>query len=1147
MRTVDNGIDTLFASLREKNIFLKLNDQNNLDIEAPRDALQKDVIDAIRLHKEDIIAYLKNRAAVNGAGQSIPVLPEEASYPLSPAQTGLWLAAQLHNDSAAYSINARMELEGSYDPVLFEQAVRAVVERHEVLRTTFREGAEGTPRQQVLPFSANSFTFYYADGRGHANAGAEADQFIATDLATPFDLQNGPLFRIALFRLADNHSLLYYNLHHLVCDAWSLNILANDILACYEAFRTGQPSPLPPLRIQYKDYAAWQQSQLATPAFEVHRDYWLKRFSGTLPVLGLFGETARPAIQNTNGHVIGAFINAADAVPFRRLCAARQSSLFTGIVASLSVLFHRYSGQDDLIVGAPVSGRDHPDLHNQIGYYVNTLALRTQFAQGEIFLSLLDKTRTTVMEAYEHQSYPFDQLVRDLEYRRDTSHSPLFDFFINVQNTEDKATSVRTGEQDTLAGTNRDEPLDLGPASSKFDMVFNVFEARDDLYIAIEFNRDIFRKEQVLQLVEHYRNLLRSINHKPEALLDQLELLSNSEKDRLLFGVNTTATSYEMDTVVDLFHQQASTRGSAIALQQGKRQLNYQELDVRSNQLAHHLQGLGIGKDSLVPVYMARTPEMVAAILGILKAGAAYVPIDPGYPKERLDYVLADTEAIVMVADPLYEEILSGHDIEKIFVGVEHEAFQHQPMEAPDTAPTATDLAYVIYTSGSTGTPKGVMIDHGNLSNYMNWVLSEYIPGESEGNFGLYSSLSFDLTITSFFGSLLKGSCLSLFPQEMEVSAILREYFDVQSGLDIIKLTPSHLQLLPMLGLGSTGVKKVIVGGEALRQSHLAILRALNPDMEVLNEYGPTETTVGCSVFRITKDMDDTCIGRPVANTAIYILNASRNQVPIGVAGELYISGAQVGRGYWKREGLTADRFLDDPFRPGQRMYRTGDIGYRRADGNIEYVGRNDDQVKVRGHRVELGEVERVLARHGNIAESVVTVRGEGEEQQLVAYVVSDHPIDADTLRTSLRMRLPDYMIPQQFVLLEQLPLTVNGKVDRSRLPDPEQSLSTQLPNRYIAPQNEVEARLVEIWQGVLGISSDISVVDNFFELGGHSIKALKMLSQVSKEFGIVLGVQKLFEEPTIQDLSEKILNAGWTAPGTAKKQEGVEYESVKI
>jgi len=1152
MSTANSNIDNFLESLREKNISLKLNENNNLDVASPAGVLEPGLVESIKSRKEELIDYLSRLHARSDIGRQIPQAVPSASYPLSSAQLRLWLSSNIQDTSAAYHIKSHFELTGPFDPQRFEKAIARVIERHEILRTVFRKDVDGTPRQFILPATEINFRLAYQDISEDVNSRVKAGNYIYEDSLRNFDLEKAPLFRVVVFRLAGDRHLVYYNMHHIITDAWSINILSRDILLAYEKDMNGQQNYFQPLRIQYKDYAAWQQTQLISGALEAHRQYWLEQFRDEVSVLELSISRIRPRILSNKGYALGAFIRKDIALPFKRLCTAASGSLFMGLIASLKALFYHYSGQQDIVLGTPAVGREHSDLQDQIGFYINTLALRTRFSNEDSFAALFDKVRTTTMKAYEHQSYPFDRLIEDLQLKRDPSRSLLFDVFVNFEAASSGTSAAWAGSKDTLLQVDRDEIQDLGKVVSKFDLIFNFHEVDDDIYVAVEFNRDLFDKEQISAMIAHLQTLMASIIADPNAAIKDISYLTSAELDKLMTFSTGSHTPFPEATVIDLFEHKAAVSGHLTALRFNDTTMTYRELDTYTNQLAHYLQRQGVEANTLVPVFMHRSIQLVTAILAIAKAGGAYVPIDPDCPPERITYILSDTNARVLLTDDhVRDRLTPDSGMQLLDLNAAREAIDAMPPTPLRDKPRPGQLAYLLYTSGSTGLPKGVLVEHAALNSYLSWARTAYFNEEDQGGAGLFSSIAFDLTVTAFWGSLISGKTLHIFPQEMPVTDILRFYLDDRSGLDIIKLTPAHLRLIPFLNLKTTGITKIISGGEPLYRDLVEMLLALKNDLVIYNEYGPTEATVGCTLSEIRMSLSGPVdIGKPVPGAEIYILDKALHLVGIGMAGELYIGGRQLAKGYHNQEALTKEKFIDHPFCKGERLYRTGDTARWLPDGNIDYIGRADDQVKIRGYRIEPAEIECSLVSHPHVRDAVVIVRnapaGGGE---LVGFVISEANFNVNAVRLYLKNKLPEYMIPNIYIQLSEFPRTVNGKVNKTRLVELADSYIASEEESFELPANEVERQLSEIWKKVLMIHTDISVTANFFELGGHSIRAIKMLTMVSQQFGVSISVRSLFEEPTIRKLAAKIQNADWVKAGqepvtsTASK----EYEKIKI
>lgn len=1132
--------------LRKKNIHLRLQN-NNVRIEAAKSAITPALVKEIKKRKSEIIDFFRELRLKNKEKEAIPAAEAAESYPLSSNQMGLWLSSQLHQSSTAFNMHGNLKLNRMFRPDCLQEAIARTVARHEILRTVFRKDDAGKVQQWIQEPENMTPELVVMDLETEPEADEKVARYIEKDTRELFDLESGPLFRVVLFKLAEDRCVLYYNMHHIISDAWSMNVLVKEVLAFYEHLDQGRTLDLPPLPIQYKDYAVWQQQQLESGEMEPHRIFWKKQFDGTIPVLDLFPDTKRPAVKTTTGRVLSAFIPESTAGPFEQLCKSRGGSLYMGLITAVRMLLYRYTGQQDVILGTPVSGRKHADLNNQIGFYINTLALRTPMESDESFETLFDKVSRQTIEAYRHDRYPFNDVLESLQLERDQSRSPLFDVFINLQNVEEAATSQFEDMEELFSRSRSEEIFDMGASKCKFDLVFNFQEFNGAIYLALEYNTDIYEQTRIRTFIGHLRSLLRAICEKPSVAVGKLDFLSEEARRQVVEVFSGTDLEFnrKFEIIRQLEHW-ADKQGDEIALRFNDQLISYRELNERANQLAHWLIAQKVNRDDLVPILMDRSPGFMVSILAVLKAGAAFVPLDKSYPAERLRYILGDMKADLALAD---EQVPAMNAVTEVLLMPSWAdlptVVMEQSKKNPGISCEPDQLAYVIYTSGSTGRAKGVAIERQQLDNYLNWVADEYLPEENTGRIGWFTSPSFDLSITSMFSSLLKGKTLTIYPQDMEEVELLTAYLDVNSGHDLIKLTPAHIDLIKAAGIERTEVSRAIVGGDVLLPRQVAALRALNPKIRIYNEYGPTETTVGCCVAEISSDIpEQITIGKPVKGTYIYILNDELEPLPVGLNGELYISGKQVGRGYLNNPALTQERFIDDPFRPGHRMYKSGDRGRWLPDGKIEFAGRMDDQIKLRGYRIELKEIEKVVSQFSPISEACVLSRpNEQDEQELVLFYSADQPVRAAEISEHLAARLPAYMIPSHFQQLEALPLTPNGKLDRKRLMRQKLARAKQ---EYIAPRNEVEQKLAAIWEEILDLER-VGIRDNFFELGGHSIKAIKILSMVHKQFDVTLGIQKMFENPTPEYLAELIADAQWIAGQATVSEDETEIEKVKI
>jgi amino acid adenylation domain-containing protein len=1115
----------------------------------------------------------------------------DAVLPLSFAQQRLWFLDQLEPNSAFYNIPEVVRLNGQLDLAALEQSLNEIVRRHEILRTTFVT-EDGQPRQVIAPELRLPLPLVDLRHLPLAQRESELRRLATEEISRPFDLARRPLLRAAILRMDDDEHVVVLNIHHIISDDWSTGVLIGEVVALYVAFSKGQPSPLPELPIQYADFAAWQRGWLQGEALEAQLDYWKQQLGGAPPLLELPVDRPRPPVQSYAG-AYQIFSLAPELSAAIRAFNQREGvTLFMTLLAAFQALLARYSRQDDISVGTPIANRTRAELEGLIGFFVNTLVLRTDLSGEPSFRELARRAREVCLGAYAHQDLPFEMLVDALQPRRNLSHSPLFQVMIALQNTP-----VGTQELPGL----QISPVEAHSGTAKFDMTLFIGEEGDRITGALEYNTDLFDAATIERMLSHFQALLEQAIADPEQPIASAQLLGEHERRQLLLEWNATDAAYPRDTCVHtLFEEQVVRTPAADAVVYGGRRLTYAELNARSNQLAHHLRELGIGPDQLVGVCVERSPELVIGLLGVLKAGAAYLPLDPSYPPERLSFMLEDAQvAALLVAtgadsDPAILDLRSAIRDSAAIVDLagDWDTIARYSTANPGNRATPDNLAYVIYTSGSTGRPKGAMIVHRGLTNYLTWAVEAYSVAAGAGA-PLHSSIAFDLTVTSVFAPLLAGRLVHLLPEQPGIEPLADALLEAET-FSLVKITPAHLELLshqlaPQEAAGRT--RAFIIGGENLLAESLRFWLDYAPDTLLVNEYGPTETVVGCCVYTAPLDGPrggSIPIGRPIANTQLYVLDPSLQPVPIGVPGELYIGGDGLARGYLDRPELTAERFVPNPFariddRPpttdnrteldggqwsvvGGRLYKTGDLARYRADGNLEFLGRLDQQVKLRGFRIELGEIEAVVAQHPAVSETIVVVREDAPgDKRLVAYVVptndertfgsaqgrrttNDELADSaplvvghwslvGELRAFLKAKLPEYMIPSAFVMLEAIPLTPNGKVDRKALPAPDSS-RRDLDTAYIAPRTPSEALLAEIWAGVIGVER-VGVEDNFFELGGDSILSIQAIARANQA-GLRLTPRQLFETPTVAGLAE-LADA---APPSAAEQDLVNEPS---
>ncbi|WP_410503394.1 amino acid adenylation domain-containing protein [Gillisia sp. Hel_I_29] len=1051
--------------------------------------------------------------ATKSAYVSIEKLEASSDYAISDSQRRLWVLSQFEGGSSAYNMPSRIFLDGSYDVDLFKRAIYSVVDRHEILRTVFKENSQGEIRQWILERDALGFEIGELDLQGEADIESSVLNYLDNDRMVEFDLAKGPLLRAILLQVSEDRYVFYYNMHHIISDGWSMDVLSRDVFKYYEFYKSGGELDLPALRIQYKDYASWQLSQLSTSIYQGHRDYWTGLLGGDLPVLDLPSSKVRPVIQSHQGQLLRTYISKESTQGLKRFSHQEGGTLFMGLLSSLKALLYRYTGQEDLVVGTPVAGREHSDLEDQIGFYINTLALRNEVRSEDSFEDLFRRVRQRTLDAYEHQGYPFDRLVEDLELRRDTSRNVIYDISVVLQNFEEESTVLEPTEE--MVNTVYDDGISV----SKNDVEFTFGEQGDYLYLNVGYNTDVYEQEMLEGFIVHYKEFLEKLLSNPEALIGSIDYLAEEERVELLDVFNATAFDYPRDkTVVELFEEQVSKTPEAIAVVYEEERLSYEELNRRSNQLAHYLQAhYTIEPDDLVGIMLPRSSWMIVGILGILKSGGAYVPIDPDYPEDRKSYIISETNLKVLIINS--ESMFDVLDLETSILAIDIELENYKGDSESGINPphiaNSKDLAYVIYTSGSTGKPKGVMVEHESI---LNTILSQinYLSLE-EGNRGLqFASSSFDASVWEVFLLLLSGGSLYIIDSEKRRNPEEIEDFIKDCSIDVATIPPSYLSQLDVSRL--SGLSKLITAGEAANYKKAS--EFLTYGGLYFNAYGPTESSICATIFKVSSIYDDLPlsipIGAPISNTEIYILNREGLLQPVGVTGELYIAGSGLARGYLNNELLTKERFVSNPFKEGTRMYKTGDLGRWNSDGTITFLGREDAQVKIRGYRIELGEIESVLLGHADIDEAVVLANDNDGVKELVAYFVSSLDHDSASLRSYLKGFLPDYMLPSYYVAMEGLPLTPNGKIDRRSLPSPE-GLEISHGVEYVAPRNDIEHSLVKVWEEVLK-REGIGVKDNFYNLGGDSIKSIQVVSRL-RQYGYSTKVEHILRNPVLEDL----------------------------
>jgi len=1037
-----------------------------------------------------------------------------AAIPLSYAQERQLFLWQMDPHSTAYHIPSALRLKGRLDVAALQRSFNAVAARHESLRTTFAEQGESFCQviHPQLPLSISLTPL--PEGLDAAGEDAAIKAFVESETARPFNLQQGPLLRVALLKVAEDDHVLVLIQHHIIADGWSIKVLVNELIEHYAADTAGQPLSLPELEIQYADYAIWQRHWLEAGERERQLAYWVKTLDGEQPVLELPIDYPRPAVQSLRGARLELNLPADLGDALKQLAQREGVSLFMLLLASFQALLHRYSGQAQIRVGVPTANRNRVETEGLIGFFVNTQVLSAEVSGQLPFNQLLAQVKQAAMAAQAHQDLPFEQLIEALQPERSLSHSPVFQVMFNHQTSRDQGRNAAQLPQLSV------EDVQWEGRTAQFDLTLNTYESSDGFAAELTYATDLFKAETVERLARHWQNLLRGIVAAPNQRVGELPLLESAEHGVLLQDwLRIADRSAQAECVQQDFSRRAQQTPQATALIIGEHVLSYGELDARSSQLAHKLIEAGVGPDQLVGIAVERSVEMIVGLLAILKAGGAYVPLDPAYPQDRLAYMIEDSGLpLLLTQSHLQTQLPIPPGVQTLVLDQPHEWLAAYPQTAPDVAVNGEHLAYTIYTSGSTGKPKGVMVRHAALSNFVASMIKQ--PGIVATDRVLsLTTFSFDIFGLEIYAPLLAGACVVLTGKDVhqDPQAVL-ELIE-RHGVTALQATPSTWRMLldneqaPILA-GRT----FLCGGEALPQELAQRMLALTP--RVWNLYGPTETTIWSAQHALSADNSRPYLGTPIDNTALYILGSDLELNPLGAPGELLIGGDGLARGYFQRPSLTAERFVPDPFsQTGARLYRTGDLTRYRAEGVIEYIGRIDHQVKIRGFRIELGEIEARLLALDSVRETVVVAQDGATGPQLVGYVVPtadafDEGELRAALKATLKAELPEYMVPAHLLFLAQLPLTPNGKVDRKALPAPDAS---QLQSTYIAPQTATQHSVAEIWQAVLKLDR-VGLSDNFFELGGHSLLVTQVVSRVRQALNVQVPLRTLFEHSTLKD-----------------------------
>ncbi|WP_218133149.1 non-ribosomal peptide synthetase [Paenibacillus sp. OK060] len=1022
----------------------------------------------------------------------IPRAKEAAWYPVSFAQRRMMILNEMEGIQTAYNMPTVLQLEGDVDMLKMEEVFRQLIERHEAFRTSLHY-EEGEPVQVIhsdVPFGIE----FLKDGTVEEVIG----KFVR-----PFDLSKAPLIRVGTMQETNGKQLLFIDMHHIISDGVSMNLLAEEFDHLYSGYQ------LPELELQYKDYAVWQQDEAGREYYKAQEAYWLTQLSGDLPVLELPTDYPRPQLQSFEGAAISVQIDRELSVQINELAKKHGATQYMVMLAALNVLLSKYTGQEDIIVGTSVAGRTHADLSGIMGMFVNALPMRSKPVGNKTFQGFLEEVKEQSLAAFDNQDYPYEALVEKLNVRRDSSRNPVFDVMLNVRNFDSTNLNL---EGSTI------KPYQSENEISKFDLTLTVNQDQDKIDLFFEYATKLFKKDTIDRMIEHFITILRAAAKSGDILLSEIDILAEMEKENLINLGTKTKTAYPANKSISvLFTEQLERTPDSIAVQDREQRLTYRQLNERANHIAVKLQQLGVGSDDIVAILADRSIETIVMELGVIKAGGAYLPISPDSPEERINYFLMDSDTKVVLTKNCFAGTLRNGNAELLII---EELSTQKELALPIDNSKPNDLAYVMYTSGTTGKPKGVMVEHRNVVRLVK--NTNYIRFEEGKRMVQTGDLTFDASTFEIWGALLNGMELHIIDKNTLLNSKQLEEVLNNRNIDTMWLTsPLFNELSTDNPNMFRSLKQLVIGGDVLSPSKVREVVKECKTLNIINGYGPTEnTTFSCS-YLIEESINDNSIpiGRPINNSTVFVVNNHGQLCPTGVPGELWVGGDGVARGYLNEESLTKEKFIASPFNSNEKLYRTGDLVKWLKDGNLEYLGRIDDQVKIRGHRIEIGEIETVLMKHDAIKQAYINTKTVQDELVLCAYIVTRYPLRTELIKKHLLNYLPSYMVPTFFIQMDRLPLTENGKVDRDALPQPEVK---EIPAHKVS-FSDTERKLAQIWSEILGIDGNIGAEASFFELGGHSLKAIGLLSAIRKEFGVEINLQELFQKPALDELAATI------------------------
>jgi amino acid adenylation domain-containing protein len=1109
----------LLKKINKSNIFIKI-ENKELKVFSKNKAINKDLLNEIRENKKSLIAFLTSNDQSSFKYDfytQIPKSTKKTSHPLSSAQKRLWVLSALGKGNLAYNISRVYFLNGQIDKDILSKAFLSLLVRHESLRTSFKSDSNGEVKQWIVPSKKIGFDLKYLDKTGTKVSTKVISSIVEMEIQKEFDLSTGPLMRALLIKLNSNEYLLVYCMHHIVSDAWSMEIIMNEVTLIYKNLTGGIKAPLPKLRIHYKDFVQWQLNQINDDTFKKHEEYWKKQFEGELPILEMPTDWPRPSVKTYNGNHISIKISKESTAALKLLAKETDTTMFMNLLASLNLVLYHYTGQEDIIVGSPIAGRDHVDLENQIGLFVNTLPFRVKFNRNDTYLDLLKNIKNITLGVYEHQIYPLDYLIDELKPNRDLSRQQLFDVMLVLQNLslQNKETIKKGGES-----TNEESEIvvkgyeGVTSNTSKFDLTITFIDENNELKASIEYNTDLFSGETIKRFGQHFVNILESVAKSKKIPIDEIEYLTKKEKHELLHISNGTSFEYPLKTIIQLFENQTNKSPCNVALSYGSNTITYVELNKKANQFADYLIKVHkVKPGDLIGIRMDRGIPFVISILGVLKCVAAYLPIDQTYPEDHISYLLQDSGCSVVIDADEYENF-------------EHCSFNLN-IENSDKICTEKDLVCIVYTSGSTGNPKGVMLENLGIVNHLQSKISLLTPS----NLKIVchnSEMNFIGSIWQLFTPLILGGEI-IISTNNELKDLRKLLFKAKSrNVKFLEVIPSQLNeyLFHSEDLDLKGIEILILTGEKLDTHFVKKCYSLNPDLKIFNTYGQTECSDVTAYYEIPKVFNESkvLIGKPIQNVSLIVMSQTNKICPIGVVGEICTGGICLARGYINNFDLTTEKFVLNPITKKAKIYKTGDYGRWLSNGNLEIIGRRDDQIKIRGYRIDVGLIVDFLLSSKIVQEVIVLPRETAfGTKELICYFKNDKGLSALDLRNSLRNKLPAYMIPDQFIQVDSFPLLKNGKIDKNSLT---KSYSTTINSgfEYVAPTSPSEIMLTEIWCDLLALEkTKIGIKDNFFDIGGHSLKATTLINKIKLHFELKINLIDVFQKPSIEEMAKEI------------------------